>query len=93
MIRQHHFILSDPLQPGSVYPFSETLLSHPSDKQIPLCAYLSIQLFHASAGNSAKYFPRGAGTDLTGYARGEAEGNSSQVGTCTEGKCFALLSV
>ena len=26
-----------------------------------------IQLFHASTGNSAKYFPRGAGTDLAGY--------------------------
>ena len=27
----------------------------------------SIQLFHASTGNSAKYFPRGAGTDLAGH--------------------------
>ena len=27
----------------------------------------SIQLFHTSAANSAKYFPQGAGTDLAGY--------------------------
>ena len=27
----------------------------------------SIQLFHTSTGNSAKYFPRGAGTGLAGY--------------------------
>ena len=28
-----------------------------------------MQLFHASAGNSAKYFPRGADTDLAGLSR------------------------
>ena len=39
----------------------------------------SIQLFRASAGNSAKHFPRGAGTDLAG-------------GTCTEGKMFCTIA-
>ena len=28
---------------------------------------IDIQLFHASAGNSAKYFPRGTDIDLAGY--------------------------
>ena len=34
---------------------------------LDFCTCASIQLFHASAGNSAKYFPRGAGTDFAGY--------------------------
>ena len=45
------------------------------------CPCNIIQLFHASAGNSAKYFLRGAGT-----------GNSSHVGTCTEGKMFCTIA-
>ena len=40
----------------------------------PHTGNINIQLFHASAGNSAKYFPRGAGTDLTGYCPRRSRG-------------------